>query len=235
MRNKNISIDYTPPESHLKFLKLLNYVERITPMTKAFYQCVCGEKKAINIGNAKFGRSLSCGCYQKLEQSKRQKTHGLTNHPLYRIWSDIKVRCYLNGRDNSVYYSDRGVKMCDEWRGDFMSFYNWAIKNGWEKGKQIDKDKKAKELGISPILYSPEMCSILTIKENCNYRKTSRRLTYNGITKTVTEWEEEMKLPNEVILQRLNRGWGVEKSIITPLLKGKNKNNGIVSGSRQNG
>ncbi len=35
-----------------------------------------------------------------------------------------------------------------------------------------------------------------------------------------------MGLPEEVILQRIKRGWGVERSITTPLLKSKNKING---------
>lgn len=29
--------------------------------------------------------------------------------------------------------------MCEEWRNDFMSFYNWAIANGYEKGLTIDR------------------------------------------------------------------------------------------------
>lgn len=60
-------------------------------------------------------------------------------------------------------------------------------------------------------------------KNPIEFVPNSSKLTF---VKKVTEWEELMGLPNEVILQRLKRGWGVERSITTPLLKGKNKING---------
>jgi hypothetical protein len=45
-------------------------------------------------------------------------------------------------------YGGIGVRMCQDWINDFMSFYNWAIVNGWKRGMQIDKDIKARKIGI---------------------------------------------------------------------------------------
>lgn len=224
-------IDFVPPNSRLSFIKKTSEGTNCT----AIYKCECGVEKEFCMNNVRRGKVMSCGCFQRESQSKRAKTHGLSNHPLFKIWVGIKVRCETEGRDNNPYYYDKGVSMCDEWKNNFVSFYNWALDNGWEKGMEIDKDVKAKELGVSALIYSPEMCSVITRKENCNNRSSNRILTFNGFTKNVTQWEEEMGLPNEVILQRLGRGWDTERSITTPLLKGKNKKHGVVSSSRQNG
>jgi DNA (cytosine-5)-methyltransferase 3A len=37
--------------------------------------------------------------------------------------------------------------------------YNWCISNGWRKGLQIDKDIKAKEMGVEPIMIDASLVS----------------------------------------------------------------------------
>ena len=51
-------------------------------------------------------------------------THGLTKHPIYKVWTSMKNRCYH--RPNGSYMK-KGIKVCDEWINDFKTFYNWAI------------------------------------------------------------------------------------------------------------
>lgn len=71
--------------------------------------------------------------------------HGLSKHPLHNVWHGIKCRCYGKSSKGYNNYGALGVIMCDEWKNNFKSFYDWAISNGWEKGLQIDKDIKAKK------------------------------------------------------------------------------------------
>lgn len=44
----------------------------------------------------------------------------------------MKGRC--NNPNNQKYkdYGGRGIKVCDEWANDFMSFYIWAMNNGYD-------------------------------------------------------------------------------------------------------
>lgn len=146
------------------------------------------------------------------------KTHGLTNHPLYGIWSAMKRRCSVKkGKDYELYVK-RGVKVCDEWKNSFESFYNWAISNGYKKGMQLDKDSIPFKQGKEGLLYSPDTCIFLSPKENSNYRRNNVFISYNGVTKNMRQWENDLGLPEGIITQRLNTlGWSIEKSLTTPV------------------
>lgn len=157
-------------------------------------------------------------------QRRKYIKHGYYKHPLYSIHRDIKERCTS---DRDIYmknYRDKGVQMCEEWLNDPSTFINWALQNGWKKGMQIDKDIKAAAIGMQGTLYSPELCSIVTAKEN-NRRKTNTRLlTVNGETKSLTEWGEQNNLDVSLILHRINRlGWSIEKAVTKTEFKKRKK------------
>lgn len=56
------------------------------------------------------------------------------------IYNNMLNRCYNNDNPNYKYYGGRGIKVCDEWRNDFMAFYKWSIEQGYAyqqlKGKR---------------------------------------------------------------------------------------------------
>ena len=65
--------------------------------------------------------------------------HGLSNHPLYRVWNGMKQRC-KNPHDDFFYcYGARGIKVCSDWSENFKNFYKWAVENGYHKGLTIDR------------------------------------------------------------------------------------------------
>lgn len=55
-----------------------------------------------------------------------RETHGMTDHPIYQVWSNMKSRC--NNKDNKNYddYGGRGIKVFDEWSASFNSFYSYV-------------------------------------------------------------------------------------------------------------
>ncbi len=117
-------------------------------------KCDCGGSKNVCGPDLKRGAVKSCGCYDGVSK------HKMSDHPLYTAWLNIKARCYNINNPKHEFY--KGVKMCKEWKSDFKSFFDWAIKNGWQSGMQIDKDIIPKSLGISKRVYSPEMCCIVS-------------------------------------------------------------------------
>lgn len=133
--------------------------------------CDCGVKKYVKAISLKSNITQSCGCLVVDANIKTHTTHGLTKHPLMKVWSGIIQRCTNPNDPNYKNYGGRGVAVCKEWLSDFFSFYKWAIKNGWKKGLEVDKDKIPHKLGISSKSYNPKMCSILTKKENLMYRR----------------------------------------------------------------
>ena len=89
-------------------------------------------------------------------------THRLSKHPLYRVWHDIKRRCYNPNFSPYPYYGGIGVTVCEEWLNHPENFIQWAVSQGWVKGLEIDKD--IKQAGNK--IYSPEMCSIVSHRDN---------------------------------------------------------------------
>ena len=116
------------------------------------YKCgFCGtEFKALTF-NVKFGNTKSCGCYQKRRTSETHKTHGLGYTRLYIIWTNIKDRVFNTKNKQYNDYGGRGITICEEWKNDVKSFYDWAITNGYLDGLSLDRIDNDEN-------YCPENC-----------------------------------------------------------------------------
>lgn len=99
----------------------------------------------------------------------RLRTKMYRDHPLYDVWKGMKARC--NGKNHKSYhiYGGKGVKVCDEWEKDFISFYNWSLANGYKEGLQIDKD-----INGDGLLYSPATCCWVTRAKNNQHRSVGK-------------------------------------------------------------
>jgi hypothetical protein len=65
--------------------------------------------------------------------------HGQSKTRLYTIWCHIKSRCHNPTCDTYPWYGAKGIAMCDEWRGDFVAFREWAMANGYADDLEIDR------------------------------------------------------------------------------------------------
>lgn len=144
-------------------LKVLSNAGSTGKSTIFLCLCDCGVEKVLVGVELKRGKLKSCGC----SMGKPITTKPYRNHPLYDVWKGMKARCYDKNHISYHRYGGKGVVVCELWRTDFKPFYDWCIANGWKKGLQIDKDIKAKELGLEPNLYSPERCQFVTCAINC--------------------------------------------------------------------
>ncbi len=142
------------------------------------YQCgFCGNEFKVQIQSINTGATKSCGCYQKRRISEVRKTHGLSNTRLNRIWRNIKGRT-LNPKNKQYnYYGGRGTTICDEWKNDFMSFYAWAISNGYSDELSIDRIDN--DGG-----YSPENCrwATKTIQSRNTRIQKNNTSGYRGVS-----------------------------------------------------
>lgn len=186
----------------------LTLIRRIKgyPNPIGLYRCECGVEKEILIGNVKSGHTKSCGCLKK-DIIPKNAVHLLKWHPLYKVWCNIKKRCYNAGSSDYYLYGGRGVRVCDQWIREFKPFYDWAILNGWKRGLKVDKDIKGDGL-----LYSPETCSIVTNKENCNNTRSCVFLEYNGQRKNITQWAESLGISAYTFRYRMQKSnWNFEE------------------------
>jgi hypothetical protein len=135
--------------------------------------------------------------------------HGLTDHPLYIRWSCMKGRCYNSNNKSYSDYGSRNIKVCDEWRNDFKSFYRWAINSGWNPKLTIDRINNEGD-------YEPSNCRWTDRKIQNNNTRRNRYLEFNGVTKTMSEWAEITGIKVKTIFMRLTAyGWSVEKTLST--------------------
>lgn len=217
-RKRLFHVDFVPVGSRLVFL---SQVDGKTAM----YRCTCGIVKKIVIYKANTGETKSCGCYQREVATINASTlNGLSNHPLWSKWRDVWNRCYRENVKSYPLYGGNGVEMCEEWRDDFMAFYNWCMSNGWKPGLQIDKDIIPKKLGIPAKLYGPDVCCFVTCKTNNNNRKSNYCVEFNGVIKTVAQWSEEYSINQHTLWGRINRKWPIEKALtMHTKLTGKRK------------
>lgn len=166
--------------------------------------CDCGEAKTVMIHNLISGRTKSCGC---LERESRIK-HGLYRHPLYSILSGMIRRCHT-GKDEKELrnYKMRGIIVCDQWRNDKVSFIEWGIENGWSKGLTIERINNDGN-------YEPSNCRFATYAEQSLNNRRNVRVTFEGVTKTLTEWSREWGVGFKTLQYRFKVGRFVPGTII---------------------
>jgi len=107
--------------------------------TSTYYNCLCecGKYKEVRAGNLRSGQVKSCGCLLKKWLIDKNKTHGLTGHPLHNLWFKIKERCENPNCSSYHNYGGRGIVMCERWQ-IFQNFYDDMIV-GYSKGLEIDR------------------------------------------------------------------------------------------------
>lgn len=160
-------------------------------------------------GTDKSGEVKSCGCLRRDVSTNRHLTHGLSHHPLFRVWWSMLERCYSESNKSFCDYGGRGIFVCDEWKDDFKTFYDWAIGNGYKDGLSIDRIDNDGN-------YEPSNCRWVEKITQNNNKRNNKFITYHGKTQSVAEWSRELNIPYRTLLSRINSyGWSIEKAFET--------------------
>lgn len=129
--------------------------------------------------------------------------HGKCGTKLYDVYCTMKKRCYNKHNHKYYDYGDRGIKICDEWLNNFMTFYNWAMNNGYQEGLSIDR------IDVNGN-YEPSNCRWATCKTQQNNRRNNVLLTYNNKIQTLKQWADELGMKYITIYKRYTYGWNAE-------------------------
>lgn len=168
-------------------------------------KCDCGNFCYVTTQELRKGDTVSCGCYASEQKKIRSIIHGQRYSRPYKIWSDMKARCF-NPKENGYHnYGGRGITVCDEWLV-YQNFESWAIETGYEKGLTIERIDFNNE-------YCPENCKWATWKEQQNNKRNNKYLEYKGRKQTLAQWCEELGLNYSRTKARINAcGWTVEEA-----------------------
>lgn len=173
-------------------------------------QCDCGKKVICNSEYLRNGDTKSCGCLFRDIVSEKAKTHGMTNTKLYKKYRRMVYRCENPNAKSYKDYGGRGIKVCPEWRNDFLKFYEWCMSSGYQEGLTIDRIDNNGD-------YSPDNCRWATKIQQDNNRRNNKFISYNGETHTLAEWNRICGFTRGTIDGRLSKGWSVERAITTPI------------------
>lgn len=172
--------------------------------TKWLCICECGNLSEVNYGSLVYGSTKSCGC---LHKEGTHHTHNKSNTRLHRIWRNIKSRCYNSNKPDYQYYGARGITVCDEWHNDFMSFYNWAVNNGYDDTLTIDR------IDVNGY-YEPNNCRWVTMKQQSRNRRNIKQYTINGEQHCLSEWCKILGLNFSNVRTRIySYHWPIERAL----------------------
>ena len=135
------------------------------------------------------------------------KTHGGCKTRLYRIWKQMRIRCYCATNPTYRYYGERGIKICDEWN-DFAVFRNWALEHGYNDELSIDRIDNDGN-------YTPDNCRWTTRDKQIKNTRNCKYYEHNGERRTHNDWARKLGLNPSSLTERIGKH-GITKALSTP-------------------
>lgn len=171
-------------------------------------KCDCGKEVIVKSYSLTTGQTKSCGCLKKEQDYINiiKIKHNMINTRLYNIWKHMKNRCYNSNNKRHKFYFDKGITVCDEWKNDFMNFYNWAIKNGYKDNLTIDRINNNGN-------YEPSNCRWATITEQNNNQSKNIKIKYKNKIYTLNELSEKYNIKKNTLYSRIKRNWSIERAL----------------------
>jgi hypothetical protein len=167
-------------------------------------KCDCGKTVTMRRSNFTSGLVYSCGCYNKEKATK----HGMSKSAEYKTWRAMLDRCTNPKVGSFKYYGERGITVCGQWKESFETFYKDMGPRPSPKHSidRLDNEKN----------YSPDNCRWTLAKSQIRNRRTTVRITVNGVTKSVYDLFDDYRITDKRaqsrILYRISHGFSVEEA-----------------------
>lgn len=176
-------------------------------------QCSCGtigewRRTVLVSGNTK-----SCGCRKFSGFKRTQPRHGHSRadngraSPEYSCWRSMIKRCAPGSRFFSR-YGARGISVCARWRD---SFENFLADMGLRPSPKHSIDRINNDGN-----YEPGNCRWATAELQQRNKGNNVRLTFQGVTLTLTEWAQRHGVDRTGVKRRLLAGESIEQALTAP-------------------
>lgn len=179
------------------------------------FKCDCGNLcvRRMDQVRRRPGGGNSCGCKlaeYKASVSSKFLTHGMHDTPEYIAWRSMKNRCDLPSCKSYKNYGGRGITYSPRWN-DFSNF----IADMGKRPTSLHSLDRIDNEGD----YTPDNCRWATMTTQLNNKRSSRYITHNGETKTITQWSAQAGITPSCMNRRLQYHWSMEKILSTPSLR----------------
>lgn len=166
----------------------------------------CRECALKQIGNANRKYYLLNSVKVKEQEKKREPIWECYPKRLRGVYTNMKTRCYNPNVSSYKNYGGRGIIICDEWKNSFIAFAQWALENGYNEELFLDRiDNNGN--------YEPSNCRFVTMKVQCNNRRTNFMVEYNGEQDTLANWARRLNISYNYIQYRLYKGRDMESIV----------------------
>jgi hypothetical protein len=163
--------------------------------------CECGEKVSVSTKSLRNGSKQSCGCLHRERTKLANTTHGQSvgykRSREFTQWHNMMNRCSNAKSDRWKSYGERGVEVCERW----TTFENFLLDMGkCPEGLTLERSDVNDG-------YSPDNCVWATRKMQSRNKTNTKWVTYQGVTKCLADWCEELGLKYGTVNYRLRSGW----------------------------
>jgi hypothetical protein len=165
---------------------------------EAIAEAAWKQNKCVDCGIRICNTAKRCIKCNGLSTRNPKRIRDLCKTRIYRIWANMKTRCYNKKDLNYKKYGAKGIKVCKKWK-NFAGFYE-DMGEGYKDNLTLDRIDNNKG-------YSKENCRWATYKQQANNKTSNRLISYSGMTKTLAQWSEFTGLHHSLIQQRLKKGW----------------------------
>jgi hypothetical protein len=168
------------------------------------WQCVCVCGKELVRYVAELRPTSSCGC--------GRIKHGGHGTAEYKAWEKMKHRCQQPSNPRYVRYGGRGISVCQRW----MSYENFIADMGRRPSHRHSLERINNDGN-----YEPANCRWATPAEQMQNTKTTKLITFGGVTLSMAGWAKKLGLAQHTLTGRIHRGWTLERVLTPPLERGR--------------
>ncbi len=144
-----------------------------------------------------------------IARAKWSVKHGESKSPEYVLWRNMQQRCYNIKNTKYHLYGGRGIKVCSEWRDNFLTFLAYV---GRKPTSLHSLDRFPNPNGN----YEPGNVRWATAKEQAESSRRPIILEFNGIKQSLEKWSEQTGIKIHTIYTRIySYDWSIEKALTT--------------------